>query len=294
MDSFKEFLTWEKASKDTIDFKKVYVDIAEDVLAGLLLSQIIFWHLPNAKTGRNKLKVRRNGKTWLAKNRTDWWEEIRLSPKQYDTAIGKLVNKGIVEVENTMFNGKKTPHIYLCQERLIELLNHQLNPSSPKLFGILPNGGNRYYPIGKIGLAQSVIPLTEITTEITTETTKRNKGICRSRTNSSLSFPFLGFIERHNDTIEEGVIEAVNIYLEEYRRTQGKDHPRLKTDQWERVIENIVYCSEIQENLSVDEVEKMIDKHFITEYRDCDYNILHFISDDVYNNRFYEEVYGLA
>jgi len=44
---FNEFLSWELTTRDTIDFKKIYVDIAGDLIAGLLLSQIIYWHLPS-------------------------------------------------------------------------------------------------------------------------------------------------------------------------------------------------------------------------------------------------------
>ncbi len=32
----------------------------------------------------------------------------------------------------------------------------------------------------------------------------------------------------------------------------------------------------------------MIDKHFQTQYQDCDYNICPFMSEEVRNNRFYE------
>jgi len=42
----EEFLAWERASRDTIDFKTAYVDVAGDLVSGLLLSQIIYWHLP--------------------------------------------------------------------------------------------------------------------------------------------------------------------------------------------------------------------------------------------------------
>ncbi len=109
MKSFNDFLAWEKASRDSIDFKKIYVDVAGDLIAGLLLSQIIYWHLPD-KSGRTKLRVYKQEKLWLAKQRTDWWEEIRITAKQYDRAIKNLQKLGIVEVWNTMFNAKNTPH----------------------------------------------------------------------------------------------------------------------------------------------------------------------------------------
>ena len=45
--SISEFLAWESMSRDTIDVKRVYCDIAGDLVAGVLLSQLIYWHLPD-------------------------------------------------------------------------------------------------------------------------------------------------------------------------------------------------------------------------------------------------------
>src|SRR5262245_57447695 len=72
--TFEQFLLWERASRDTLEVKRLYVDMAGDLVAGVMLSQIIYWHLPN-RDGYAKLQVQREGKRWLAKGRADWWEE---------------------------------------------------------------------------------------------------------------------------------------------------------------------------------------------------------------------------
>src|SRR5699024_5682939 len=95
-DSFKNFIYWEAASRDTIDFKKIYVDMTDDILAGLLLSQIIFWHLPN-KTGDSKLRVQKDSNFWIAKSHDEWYAEIRFTRKNFDTAIKKLIRLNLVE-----------------------------------------------------------------------------------------------------------------------------------------------------------------------------------------------------
>ena len=41
----------------------------------------------SARDGRARLQVEREGKLWLAKSRTDWWDECRISPKQADRAL---------------------------------------------------------------------------------------------------------------------------------------------------------------------------------------------------------------
>lgn len=94
--SFQQFLTWEKTTRDTIDFKKTYVDMADDLIAGLMLSQIVFWHLPN-KDGNTKLRVQKDGKQWLAKKYDDWYDEIRTSFEQARRAIRSLENLGLIE-----------------------------------------------------------------------------------------------------------------------------------------------------------------------------------------------------
>lgn len=71
----EQFLAWERASTDTIDVKRIYIDMAGDLISGVLLSQIMFWHLPNRETGRTKLRLRHMGNLWMAKKREDWWHE---------------------------------------------------------------------------------------------------------------------------------------------------------------------------------------------------------------------------
>lgn len=114
-DSFRDFLYWEKASRDTIDFKKIYVDMTGDLLAGLLLSQIVFWHLPN-KSGDSKLRVRKNGHYWIAKSHEEWYDEIRFSRYNFDTASKKLVQAGLIEKKVFKFNGTPMIHLRLIEE----------------------------------------------------------------------------------------------------------------------------------------------------------------------------------
>jgi competence protein ComGC len=118
----EEFIKWERSSIDTIDVKRVYIDVAGDIIAGILLSQIIFWFLPN-KEGKNKIRITKKGVEYLAKNRTNWLEECRIKPRQYDTAIKKLKEKGVVEVKNSLFNNKRTPLITVNFRKLIELID---------------------------------------------------------------------------------------------------------------------------------------------------------------------------
>lgn len=181
MQSIKEFYFWEKSSKDIIDVKRIYIDIADDLVAGILLSQIIYWNLPNDK-GQTKLKVEKDGKLWLAKSRQEWWEEIRISPKQFDNAIKKLECKNIVETKLFKFNGAPTKHISLNEKVILQLINNVVRGEmdfDQRVKSNLPKGENENYPKGKMNFNKRVNSLTETTTEITTKTTNiENIDIC--------------------------------------------------------------------------------------------------------------------
>jgi hypothetical protein len=49
LEDISDFWRWEEDSHDTVDLKKCYIDLAGDLKAGLLLSQIISWFLLDDK-----------------------------------------------------------------------------------------------------------------------------------------------------------------------------------------------------------------------------------------------------
>jgi|GEM_PF-3987376 len=107
-----DFLMWEMTLRDTIEFEKMYVDLVDDLIAGLLLSQIVFWHLP-INQGKSKLCEEKDGLLWLVKSRKDWWKETRITPEQYDRAIKILSNLGIVETKLDPFNEAPIVHSHM-------------------------------------------------------------------------------------------------------------------------------------------------------------------------------------
>jgi hypothetical protein len=157
--NFEEFKRWEAATKDTIDVKKIYIDIADDLVSGVLLSQIIYWYLP--PEGHNiqatKLRVKKEGKLWLAKGRNDWYDEARISPRQFDTAIKKLIDRGVVEKKIFKFNGETTIHIRIIEERFLELWEEMLNTHEyGNRKNQTSNGGITRESLSTTGINQSV------------------------------------------------------------------------------------------------------------------------------------------
>lgn len=187
LDTIHEFLEWEKSTRDTIDVKKIYIDVCGDLVTGILLSQIVYWYLPNEKR-EHKLTINIDGKLWIAKSRNDWWAECRISPKQFDRVIAILEKKGFVETKVLKFHGSPTKHICLSLDTLFDAIKK-----------ILGRGENRFLPKGNIEIDQREISIftkgeepnnvTKTTTEITTEKHKNththNNAGTDSETNSN-------------------------------------------------------------------------------------------------------------
>ena len=90
--------------------KGKYIDITGDLIEGTLLSRILYWFAPS-KDNKSKVKIYKDGEYWIAKQRKDWWEEIRITERQYDKAIKSLVKKKFVITAKYKFNSMPTIHI---------------------------------------------------------------------------------------------------------------------------------------------------------------------------------------
>jgi hypothetical protein len=130
INTFGDFLEWELTTRDSIDVKGLYIDCAQgDHVAGILLSQIVYWYLPSKRTDRTKLRVKRDGVLWIAKGREDWYSETRITARQFDRASKILVELGIIEKKIFKFAGSPTVHIRIIQDKFIEALEYHKNVS---------------------------------------------------------------------------------------------------------------------------------------------------------------------
>jgi len=122
--TFDDFLALEAQTVDTIDVKRAYIDLADgDLVAGVMLSQIIYWHLPKPN-GASKLVVHKDGKKWLVKAHADWWNECRISVRQVPRALAILCGgeTPLLEMAVWKFNGAPTTHIRLIPENFLKRL----------------------------------------------------------------------------------------------------------------------------------------------------------------------------
>ena len=80
---------------------------------------ILYWYLPG-KDGKSKLRIFRDEKWWIAKLREDWWDECRISPKQFDRACAKLEDEKFIETAVFNVGGISTKHIWLNIENVLQ------------------------------------------------------------------------------------------------------------------------------------------------------------------------------
>lgn len=96
---------------------------------------------------------------------------------------------------------------------------------------------------------------------------------------------------------DEDKEEIVKYYMESYEYHLEQPHPRLKPLQWKQVDEGLDGIMNVMtggnlDSPDADEWKLMIYKHFATKYKNCDYNILHFITDGIKTFRMYETIYN--
>lgn len=156
----REFLAWEAASRDTIDVKRSYIDLAGDPIAGILLSQIVFLHLP-ARGGGSRLDVTRDGYDWIVRQRVDWFEECRLTTKMYDRAIRVLRGKKVVVTKVGRFRGESIIHLRLVWETFLPALVEVVMNSPKGNSGIPQKGIHVNSPKGDPGITQTATPKTQ-------------------------------------------------------------------------------------------------------------------------------------
>lgn len=139
-------------------------------------------------------------------------------------------------------------------------------------------------------------------TETTTEKIKGLKGAELKQSHTATATPFNpSILEKQimKSYKAQGVqdfhpfVDIISYYYRTYKKTFGKEHPRLSAKAMDSVISSFLGSSDNLDDLEYDPEAyyAMIDKHFQTRYQDCNYNICHFMSDEVQNNRFYETCY---
>lgn len=86
-------------------------------------------------------------------------------------------------------------------------------------------------------------------------------------------------------------LQAIEYYLDRYLYYLGKNHPKMRNTHYERVIKFI--NDKVGEfDYTAEDFQCLIDRHFEVEYgQPIDYNMLHFFTEGIFENREYEVAY---
>lgn len=280
-----------KASQRVVVLDPVCLEMLNnDHLTALMLSQILYWYTPNDK-GQTRLGVFKNGHEWLVKKRTDWINEpCRLSEKQARRSLEILKENKLIITEIHRFNCFPTTHIRLNIEVFLttyfECASRLFLPSRAKTdVGLRGQNINRDY-------------LTEI---------YKVEGIKGEVTDTSLpknhenSTTFIPVGDSEGEAVTGGVkgaqmskrlltLKMVRHFTKCYERVRGVDHPILSKANRDKA------CTQLDKWFSgdTDLFERAVDGYFNTEFKDCDYRIMHFVQDGILENRIFEAIQAWA
>ena len=125
--AFQKFSAICAANEDSVNIPKIYYDITDgDHAAAAVLDEILFWTLPNKKRNSTALRVRKEGILWLSVSRAEWWDRKRLSERQADRGIEKLLELGLIDKCIHRFNGHGQMHLRVVGQVFFDLYGKAL------------------------------------------------------------------------------------------------------------------------------------------------------------------------
>ncbi|MCM3405924.1 hypothetical protein [Cytobacillus oceanisediminis] len=218
-----------------------------------------------------------------------------LGEKPQRTAIKKLEQLGLIKTDKRGLPAKRYFYV-IDNEQLISSvlmagrqrrleLDHDLKDKNTKKKELHPSINNSSSQTAELDQPDGKINNTKINNNNLKELNKGLKKGLKQDLRQSVSFKYY----KNKYSIRLDAIECIEYYLELYKYHREMDHPRLKEDQWHSVVEDLFDVN----GVDVDDTSlmDMIDKHFETKYRNCDYNILHFMSGNIRELRMYEVAY---
>lgn len=240
------------------------------VKEAVFLSQFIYW------TGREKSQ---DG--WIFKSSDEVELETGLSYREQLTARKRLKSLGILKERYA-----RLEHILYFKIDFDALNDRWTRRNTQNAFPEIPKTRFGKYP-KRISIP---IDYGKDYTEIT-----KHQGV-KSRFYSSAPLSLEDFLLKEKNTYDSYAVGAVNIFLEYYERVFQEPHPRLKPEQWRSVLDTILECTDCHGRthyLNSGDLEHMIAVYFTTRFQEgCDYSILHFNTDGVKSNRYFETCFG--
>lgn len=272
----------------------IYPELAAKVglNEAIVLNQLKFWI---DRTPADEMHYHQ-GKVWIFNSIKMWSEQFPFwSSKTISRILLSLEKKGFVLSGDFNKNSLRTKWYTIDYDRLEEFLRESCESHKDNLSVVNETICHESY-------GQNV-PTTYITTKNTSKSTllegvendtmnpnktetAYDENIVEREINKSLST--VGIKEQ---PMRDEMMNVVLYYYEAYRNKFGIEHPRISQKNMDKVIEKLRSGTDLVADADLEQYMQMIDKHLNTVYPDCNYSILHFISDGIMDNKFYETCY---
>ena len=273
-------------SKLLFNKRPLIVDIDLATAVGLnesiIIQQIHYWLITNEEANRNL----HDGFYWTFNSYPEWQKQFPFwSESTVKRAITKLEKQGyLISGNYNKLKIDRTKWYRINYNKLQTSVDSPLGQNDPIIESICADAPSQYD-------LTNTIDYPEITTETTLQGNSKNS--INKGNSKEISMQFKDYVKKYPEVIIlEDIIPAVEYYMATYKAYTGKKHPNLKESQWLNVTNKILYVKgeyNHEKYMELYELEKIVDKHFVTEYENCDWNILHFVHGDIIKNRFYEE-----
>lgn len=255
----------------------------------IVLQQVHYWLKHKEKAGQDFI----DGHYWVYNTYKQWQEQFPFwHVNTLQRTFTSLEKKGLLISANYNRAGFDKTKWYTINYEVFEDI---ISPSYQNGVNVTPKRCNGVYQIG--------VANTRDYTETTPETTAELKGATlkqRSTIPLHPSSPFDSSILKkqiikscHKHGIQDcsAYIEIIEYYYTAYMATFHQEHPHLSATAMDSVIEALSCGSDMVDSTDPETYKALIDQHFQTRYSNCDYNICHFMTEGVRNNRFYETCY---
>lgn len=251
----------------------------------IVLQQVHYW----LKTKENDQQDYIDGHYWVYNTYKQWQKQFPFwHLNTIQRTFTSLEKKGLLISANYNKAGFDKTKWYTINYPVL----NNLTPSHQNGMFDTPN---RLY-----GTHQNEQTYTRDYTETTTEKLKVLKGSAPKRSTAASRKPFdWSILEKqiikscHKLGIQDcsDYVKIIRCYYSAYMSKFHQEHPRLSSQAMDSVIEALQSGSDMVDDMDPETYAELIEQHFRTQYDNCDYNICHFMTEGIRNNRYYETCY---
>lgn len=279
----------------------------------IIVQQIHYWLQVHEQNGTNYY----DGRYWVYNTYQQWQQQFSFwSLDTIKRTIRKMEKSGLLITGNyNKMSLDKTKWYTINYEMLEDLPDNadkeikEMNGNSRIGQNALMDGADCTHATGQIA-PSNTIDYTKTTTETSLKVNGATQKALLDTDVSSESFDWKFNTSTANainyDIVKRQVIGACrNIHIDEndaiicalkvvmyyfktYKEVIGEEHPFLSQKAVNGVIERFFYGTDNVEEIDFETYKELIDQHFRTDYKDSDYNICHFMTEGIRNNRAYE------